>query len=613
MGDAAWIDRVLAGKYIVEGVLGRGGMGLVLKARHLRLDELVAIKVLHASLVNDESMAARMLREARAALRLSSEHVVRVMDVDTLENGTPFMVMEYLEGTDVSSLARKRGGVLPFEQAAAIAEQTCRALAEAHALGIVHRDLKPANLFVVERPDGRRVVKLLDFGISKVNVPREAPITKKGDILGSPRYMSPEQVRGDTLDGRADLWSVGVVLYELLAGKPPFEGNNFAVTCRRVLDATPEPLAKLRPDVPPGLCAVIDRCLEKDRERRFPDALALRDALGPFGPLSARTGSISGIADLGTWSAPTSANSLVPVVGLLSVAPPASSSVPPPPSSSVAPPPSSSVPPPASSTPGAPPVASSVPPPSVTRPSAVPPAIPRAAVPPPPLSPVSGASHAPAGSSALAGSGASPALAGSGASALSVSGASPALSASGAFAALSASGASPSVEPSAAGAATPNAPPPAGSAASDDPAITAWAIAPPRRSRTFVGFAIAGLAVGVATGVVVLARETDAPAPAATAPSLTPTSAQSASSERPPPPPPSSAEAGAPSGDPAAPQPTTSAAALKDPSHSEPSLAEPAPAQAAPDVRAAPPPRNKPASVAKPAAAPVDPFGERRK
>ena len=363
------MDRVIAGKYSVEGVLGRGGMGLVLKARHLRLDELVAIKVLHASLLNDESMAARMLREARAALRLQSEHIVRVMDVDTLENGVPFMVMEYLEGIDVSVLVRKRGGQLPWEQAVAIADQTCRALAEAHALGIVHRDLKPANLFVVERPDGRRVVKLLDFGISKLSVPREAPITKKGDILGSPRYMAPEQVRGEALDGRADLWSVGVVLYEMLAGKPPFPGDNFAITCKRVLDEAPEPLSTLRPDVPPGLCAAIHRCLEKDRGRRFPDATALRDAIAPFGALVVRTGSQASLSDLGTWDPAMSQPVPLP-------APTSGSTAPPPPSSGSGAPPlpasRSGAPPPPASRSGAPPPFSSRPGPSSPAPPGAP-------------------------------------------------------------------------------------------------------------------------------------------------------------------------------------------------------------------------------------------------
>ncbi|MFO0587057.1 MAG: protein kinase [Polyangiaceae bacterium] len=314
------MDRVIGGKYAVEGVLGRGGMGVVLKARHLRLDEPVAIKVLHSSLANDPSMSARMLREARAALRLSSEHIVRVMDVDTLENGVPFMVLEYLEGYDVASLMKKRQAPMAFEHVVAILDQACRALAEAHSQGIVHRDLKPANLFIVKRPDGRRVVKLLDFGVAKLELPQEAPITKKGDILGSPRYMSPEQVRGMTLDGRSDIWSAGVVLYELLTGVAPFAAPNFAVACKMVLDATPPSLLTLRPDVPPGLAAVVDRCLQKDREKRFPDAIALRDALAPFGVTATRAGSQMTLPDLGELI-----SSDAPAAPLISAPPPSGS------------------------------------------------------------------------------------------------------------------------------------------------------------------------------------------------------------------------------------------------------------------------------------------------
>ncbi|MEZ4295918.1 MAG: serine/threonine-protein kinase [Polyangiaceae bacterium] len=303
--DSGWTDRVIGGKYAVEGVLGRGGMGMVLKARHLRLDELVAIKVLHPSLASDSAMAARMLREARATLRLSSEHVVRVMDVDTLESGVPYLVLEYLEGIDLASLLRRRDDGLPVEQAVALAEQACRALIEAHALGIIHRDLKPANLFIATRPDGRRVLKLLDFGISKISTGREASITRSGDILGSPRYMSPEQIRSQPLDGRADLWSLGVVLFELLAHKPPFRVDGFAVTCRSVLHDPPASLAEARPDLPPPLIATVERCLRKNPEERFPDAASLLDALAPFGPLAARTGSQATLPD--PVLAPTSA------------------------------------------------------------------------------------------------------------------------------------------------------------------------------------------------------------------------------------------------------------------------------------------------------------------
>jgi serine/threonine-protein kinase len=244
---------------------------------------------------------------------------------------------------------------MPWEHVVAIMDQACRALAEAHALGIVHRDLKPANLFIVKRPDGRRVVKLLDFGVSKLDLPREAPITKQGDILGSPRYMSPEQVRAMPLDGRSDIWAAGVVIYELLTGIAPFAAPNFAVACRRVLDEEPTPLRTLRPDVPLGLAAVVARCLEKDRDKRFPDALQLRDALAPFGMMSHRTGSQRTLPDIGEL--------LSSDVPAMPVIPPPSPSIAPDPGAALDPlsmpsvPPASSVPPSSSAPPS-----SSVPP-----------------------------------------------------------------------------------------------------------------------------------------------------------------------------------------------------------------------------------------------------------
>jgi len=219
--------EILAGKYRVERVLGWGGMGVVVAAHHLELDQRVALKFLSPQALASAEIVARFAREARAAVRIKSEHVARVTDVGQLDNGSPFMVMEYLDGVDLSGwLAQK--GPLPAEQAVDFVLQACEALAEAHALGIVHRDLKPANLFCIRRADGNLSIKVLDFGISKVTAPGASSsspdMTGTTVIVGSPFYMSPEQMfssRG--VDARTDIWSLGVVLFELLTGALRFE------------------------------------------------------------------------------------------------------------------------------------------------------------------------------------------------------------------------------------------------------------------------------------------------------------------------------------------------------------------------------------------------------
>src|SRR3954454_18638740 len=223
MQDEIAEGRVLAGKYRIERVLGRGGMGVVVAAHHIHLDEKVAIKFLLPEAVANAEVLGRFVREARAAVRIKSEHVARVSDVGTLEGGEPYMVMEYLEGSDLAEWLLQRGA-LPVEQAVEFLLQASEAIAEAHALGIVHRDLKPANLFVVRRADGLLSIKVLDFGISKVTDASMAAgaATSTLALMGSPLYMSPEQMESArTADARSDIWSLGVILYELLTGACP--------------------------------------------------------------------------------------------------------------------------------------------------------------------------------------------------------------------------------------------------------------------------------------------------------------------------------------------------------------------------------------------------------
>jgi serine/threonine-protein kinase len=278
---------VLAGKYEIERVLGQGGMGFVVAARHLQLDERVAIKFLLPEATTIPEVVARFAREARAAVRIKSEHVARVSDVGTLEHGAPYMVMEYLEGADLAELLR-RDGALPCELAVEFVLQACEAIGEAHALGIVHRDLKPANLFVVRRADGILSVKVLDFGISKVTAaagPSDIALTRTAAVMGSPLYMPPEQMAASRdVDQRADIWALGAIMYELLSARPPFLGETLPEVCVRIATETPPPLARFRSDVPAGLESVIFRCLEKDRERRFPNLGELALALRAFGP-----------------------------------------------------------------------------------------------------------------------------------------------------------------------------------------------------------------------------------------------------------------------------------------------------------------------------------------
>lgn len=257
---------------------------MVLAAHHLQLDQRVALKVMlpHA-LVSGESVT-RFLREARAAARISSEHVARVFDVGSLETGEPFMAMEYLEGTDIAELLAQRGR-LSVEDATSYVLQACEALAEAHAVGIVHRDLKPANLFLVRRRDGRALVKVLDFGISKV-VPgahdSNSVATKTSALMGSPLYMSPEQMSSaKNVDARSDVWALGVVLYEMLAGVPPFNGETLPQVCAMVMGQAPTSLPELVPSLHPALVAVVDRCLEKNAAARYQSVAELARALDP--------------------------------------------------------------------------------------------------------------------------------------------------------------------------------------------------------------------------------------------------------------------------------------------------------------------------------------------
>ena len=277
---------VLAGKYQVEEVVGSGGMGVVVAARHLELRQTVAIKLLLADESQRGEASARFLREARAAAALGSDHVVRIYDLGMLPEGVPFMVMELLRGRDLGRLLDEQGA-LPIEHAIEYVLQASDAVAEAHAAGIVHRDLKPSNLFVTRRSDGGPLVKVLDFGISKAFAGEhvQGDLTGTQAVLGSPFYMSPEQVRDSrNVDPRSDVWALGVILHELLSGEPVFLADTFPGVCAAIIADPAAPLRRFRPDVPPELEQVVLRCLEKNPEARFQSVTELMQALRPFAP-----------------------------------------------------------------------------------------------------------------------------------------------------------------------------------------------------------------------------------------------------------------------------------------------------------------------------------------
>jgi serine/threonine protein kinase len=270
---------VIGGKYVIERLLGRGGMGMVFLARQERLDRRVAIKFLLPEAMSNASAVVRFEREARAAASLLSDHVTRVHDVGHLENGAPYMVMELLVGEDLAGILLRRGP-LPASEVIDVIVQACDAIAEAHSIGVVHRDLKPANIFLVRRPNGIPTVKVLDFGISKASGTTGASLTGSTTLMGSPLYMSPEQVReARTVDGRADIWALGVTLYELLVGQPPFSANAVGEICAQILTAEPERPRRRRPDLPRTLDAIVMRCLRKEPSERFATAGELSAAL----------------------------------------------------------------------------------------------------------------------------------------------------------------------------------------------------------------------------------------------------------------------------------------------------------------------------------------------
>ena len=352
---------LLLGKYLLEKRLGEGGMGVVYTARHELLDQRVAVKLIRPSYAVQADAVRRFINEARAAARIESAHVARVLDVGMLDDGLPYMVLEYLDGVDLAEALAQRGP-LPVADVADYMLQAIEAIAHAHALGIIHRDLKPSNIFLARRSDGTSLVKVLDFGISKIMGEASGSagsITETNTVLGSPCYMSPEQLRdAKSVDQRADLWALGVVAYELLTGQLPFHGDTVVKLFLAIQESEPERVRKWRPDVSEELEAIILRCLRRAPDERFASVTELGSALAPFG---------SGIA----VSAYESSKRILPIAAVTSPSSPGmsvdvASGKPLPPTLDAPPPKSETFDPPVSSTmPGLP---------LAGRPSEVPPA-----------------------------------------------------------------------------------------------------------------------------------------------------------------------------------------------------------------------------------------------
>ncbi|MCW5833153.1 MAG: protein kinase [Labilithrix sp.] len=277
---------VLAEKYRVEGVIGVGGMGVVVSAMHLELDRRVARKFLLPQAATNDELVGRFVREAKASVKLKGTHVAKVLDVGRMDDGRAYIVMEYLDGRDLGAELKASSEPFAIDEAVGWILQACEGLAEAHALGIVHRDLKPGNLFLTRGLDGRSLVKVLDFGISKSINPNSSDmlsLTKTEMLLGSPLYMAPEQMRSSKyVDERSDIWALGAIAYELLTLRVPFEAETLLDLCFKVAQEGCPAVHEVRPEIPRALSDVVMRCLEKDPEARWLDIGELATALEPF-------------------------------------------------------------------------------------------------------------------------------------------------------------------------------------------------------------------------------------------------------------------------------------------------------------------------------------------
>ena len=273
------IGDIIDEKYELLRLLGEGGMGRVYEARHLVIDKRVALKCLHSDRADDRLSITRFVQEARAAAKIGSEHIVDVTDGGTTDSGTPYLVMELLEGSDLATVIM-REGPLSLPRTVALVRQACEGLSAAHSAGIIHRDLKPENLFVSQRMQGEETLKVFDFGIAKF---KDLSLTSKSVTFGTIYYMAPEQIESAKLvDERADIYSLGVILFELLTGKLPFEGTSIREVVSKILTEEPALLGDLRPELPSELGRIVSRAMAREREDRFCSMAELGEELGRF-------------------------------------------------------------------------------------------------------------------------------------------------------------------------------------------------------------------------------------------------------------------------------------------------------------------------------------------
>jgi serine/threonine-protein kinase len=302
------VGAVVDGSFRLERVIASGGSGCVFEASCVGSDQRVALKVLRPTHDGgEERRKQRFLREARVAAKLTSEHALRIYDVVAPEEGPPYLVMEYLEGETVADRV-KRAGPMPVPDAIDCILQTIEPLAEMHASGIIHRDLKPSNLFLAQAPDGSTSIKLLDFGIVTPDPTTEmnVELTVTDAELGTPLYMAPEQyLQAKYVDARADVWSLGVTMFQMLAGRPPFQAPTVAGLSLRIFYEEPDRLGDVRPEVPAPLAAIVMKCLAKDPAQRFGEVRSLAKALEPFaGHVASTTPSLESTRTLPVFQMP---------------------------------------------------------------------------------------------------------------------------------------------------------------------------------------------------------------------------------------------------------------------------------------------------------------------